>query len=78
MFAYPACSLDGAQGVGGGAEITFRGARVGVGRCLLTPLMCSTGLKGGRLRRDYVSGCSRGIDGCLLTPLMCSTGLKGG
>ena len=56
----------------------FRGVRVGVGRCCPTPLVVSARLKGGRLRRDHCSGCSRGIGGCLLTPLMCSTGLKGG
>ena len=46
VFAYPACSLDGAQGVGGCAEIMFRGVRVGVGRCCPTLLVVSAGLKG--------------------------------
>ena len=46
MFADPACSFGGAQGVGGGAEIMFRGVRVGVGRCCPTLLVVSAGLKG--------------------------------
>ena len=60
VLSYPACSLGGAQGVGGGAEIMFRGVRVGVGRCLLTLLVVSAGLKGGRWRRDHCSGSSSG------------------
>ena len=78
VLSYPACSFGGAQGVGGGAEIMFRGARVGVGGCLLTLLVVSAGLKGGRLRRDHVSGCSSGVGRCCPTPLVVSTGLKGG
>ena len=39
VLSYPACSLGGAQGVGGGAEIMFRGVRVGVGRCCPTLLV---------------------------------------